>query len=61
MANDEELQEIRGLRELINALINDLPECSFRCSEGKCGRKFKNQDELVKHVERRHRQGAAAE
>jgi len=54
VANDEELDEIKGLRELVNALINDMPETAFECTDGKCGRKFKNKDELDKHVERRH-------
>ena len=54
VANDEELEEIKGLRELVNALINDMPEMSFDCPDVKCGRKFKNQEELDKHRERRH-------
>jgi hypothetical protein len=54
VANDEELEEIRGLRELINALINDMPEAAFECEVDSCGRKFKNKDELEKHIERRH-------
>ena len=54
VANDDELEEIRGLRELINALINDMPEMAFDCPDAKCGRKFKNREELDKHMERRH-------
>jgi len=54
VANEEELEEIRGLRELVNALINDMPEVTFKCSDVQCGRKFKNKEELEKHVERRH-------
>ena len=41
VANDDELEEIKGLRELVNALINDMPEASFDCPDVKCGRKFK--------------------
>lgn len=54
MANEEELEEIKGIRELVNALINDMPENTFDCPDAKCGRKFKNQAELEKHVQRRH-------
>ncbi len=42
---------------MVNALINDMPEAMFDCTDIKCGRKFKNKDELDKHVERRHNQG----
>jgi hypothetical protein len=42
VANEEELEEIRAIRELVNALINDMPENSFDCPDSKCGRKFKN-------------------
>ncbi len=54
VANDDELEEIRGLRELINALINDMPETAFECPDINCGRKFKNKEELDQHIERRH-------
>ena len=54
VANDDELEEIKGLRELINALINDMPETAFECPDINCGRKFKNKEELDKHVDRRH-------
>ena len=54
VANEEELEEIKGLRELVNAIINDMPEVTFKCAEGQCGRKFKNREELDKHMERRH-------
>jgi hypothetical protein len=50
------LEEIRGLRDMVNALINDMPEPMFNCLDVKCGRKFKNQEELEKHIERRHGQ-----
>lgn len=42
MASDSELEEIRGLRELVNSLVNDMPEQAFNCPDVKCGRKFKN-------------------
>jgi len=41
---------------MVNALINDMPEPMFDCPDTKCGRKFKNKDELEKHIERRHGQ-----
>lgn len=55
VANDDELEEIKGLRELVNALINDMPELAFDCPDVKCGRKFKNKEELNQHIERRHK------
>jgi len=54
VANEDELEEIRGLRDLVNALINDMPEQAFDCPDVQCGRKFKNKEELDKHIERRH-------
>lgn len=54
MANEEEMVEIKGLRDTVNALINDMPEIMFDCPIEKCGRKFKNKEELDKHLERRH-------
>jgi hypothetical protein len=33
VANEEELEEIKGLRELVNALINDMPEVAFNCPD----------------------------
>lgn len=33
VANDEELEEIKGLRDLVNALINDMPEVAFNCPD----------------------------
>jgi hypothetical protein len=36
------LEEIKGIRDLVNALINDMPENTFDCPDAKCGRKFKN-------------------
>jgi predicted secreted protein len=54
VANEEELEEIKGLRELVNALINDMPDIAFDCPDLKCGRKFKSKEELDKHIERRH-------
>lgn len=46
MANEDEMHEIRGLRDLVNALINDMPEPMYNCPDEKCGRKFKNREEL---------------
>ena len=54
MANEEELEEIKGLRDMVNALINDMPEAMLSCPDERCGRKFKNKEELDNHVERRH-------
>jgi len=46
---------LKGLRNLVNALINDMPEPMYSCTAvDKCGRKFKNPDELQSHIERRH-------
>eukprot|EP00347_Sterkiella_histriomuscorum_P012834 403367048 len=54
VANEEEMEEIKSLRDMVNALINDMPEAMFNCTDQKCGRKFRNKEELEKHVERRH-------
>lgn len=54
VATEDEQEELKGLRGLINQIINDMPEAMFDCPIEKCGRKFKNEDELQKHVERRH-------
>jgi hypothetical protein len=42
MATEEEMVQIGGLRELINTLVNDMPEVSKDCPIDKCGRKFKS-------------------
>jgi len=54
VANEDEMVEIKALRDMVNALINDMPEAMLRCPDEACGRKFKNKEELDKHVERRH-------
>lgn len=48
------MEEIKGLRDMVNALINDMPEPMFGCPDSSCGRKFKVKAELDKHIERRH-------
>jgi hypothetical protein len=54
VANEEEMEEIKALRDMVNALINDMPEPMFDCPDKACGRKFKNKEELTLHVDRRH-------
>ena len=54
MATEEEQMELKQLRDLVNALINDMPQAMFSCSLETCGRKFKNKDELDNHIQRRH-------
>jgi hypothetical protein len=54
VATEEELVEIQQLRGLLNALVNDMPELTKDCPITKCGRKFKHQADLDKHIERRH-------
>lgn len=49
MATEEEMVQIGGLRDLINALVNDMPEVQYGCGIGACGRKFKSKAELEKH------------
>ena len=39
---------------MINQVINNTPEITFDCSMKSCSRKFKTQEDLRKHVERRH-------
>lgn len=57
MASDEELVEITQLRDLLNALVNDMPEVTKDCPIPGCGRKFKSIPDLDKHVSRRHPDG----
>ena len=42
VATDEELEQIQGLRDLLNQLVNDMPEVTKDCPEENCGRKFKS-------------------
>lgn len=58
VATDDELEQIQGLRDQINQLVNDMPEVTKECTFGTCGRKFKSLEELQKHMDRRH--GVAA-
>lgn len=58
MATDEELEEIQSLRDMMNQLVNDMPEVTQDCPIDGCGRKFKSPEELQKHLERRHGQQA---
>ena len=41
MATEEEMLQIGGLRDLLNALVNDMPELTKDCPVPDCGRKFK--------------------
>lgn len=52
---------IQALRDLLNALVNDMPEMVKNCPFTECGRKFKSQKELDGHLERRHNQKKAVE
>jgi len=54
VATEDEMVQISGLRDLLNALVNDMPELTKDCPIDKCGRKFKSQAELEKHLDRRH-------
>ena len=42
VATEEEMEQIQGLRDLLNALVNDMPELMKDCSVAGCGRKFKS-------------------
>ena len=46
VATEEELEQIQGLRDLLNQLVNDMPEVLKDCPIDACGRKFKTQEEL---------------
>lgn len=54
VATEDEMEGIQALRDLLNALVNDMPEITVDCPIENCGRKFKNKEELEKHMERRH-------
>ena len=52
--SEEEQAELLGLRQLVNALINNMPEPMLECTAKGCGRKFKKEKDLQEHVSRRH-------
>ena len=54
VATEDEMEGIQALRDLLNALVNDMPEITVDCPVVNCGRKFTNKEELEKHMERRH-------
>ena len=54
VATEEEMEQIEALRDILNQLVNDMPEVTKDCPIDGCGRKFKKEEELVKHLERRH-------
>lgn len=54
VATDEELEQIQGLRDLLNQLVNDMPEVTQECPHANCGRKFKTAELLQGHIDRRH-------
>ena len=54
VATEDEMEQIEGLRDILNALVNDMPEVTKDCPINGCGRKFKKDEELAKHLERRH-------
>lgn len=54
VAKAHEKQIILGFRQVVNALVNVIPEESFACNEDGCGRKFKTKEQLEKHRQRRH-------
>lgn len=58
VATEEELEQIQSLRDILNQLVNDMPEVLRDCPIDDCGRKFKSQQELQKHLERRHGQAS---
>jgi len=54
VANESEKQILLELRYWINQVINSIPEITLDCPFDNWGRKFKNQEELDGHVQRKH-------
>lgn len=54
VASESDMVEITSYRQLINDLVNNLPEALHECPQEGCKRKFKTKDEMQKHFERRH-------
>ena len=42
VSSEADMVEIMSLRQLVNELINNMPEAMFCCEADKCGRKFKS-------------------
>ena len=53
----EEVEEISQLRNIINAVVNSIPDEEFDCPYTLCKRKFKSKDHLDDHITRRHLKG----
>ncbi|CAD8090520.1 unnamed protein product [Paramecium primaurelia] len=51
----KENNELSNTRQLINQIINNIPEEGYPCMQPNCGRKFKSQMELQIHINRRHK------
>ena len=54
VASESDMVEISAYRQLINDLVNNLPEAMHECPQEGCKRKFKTKDEMQKHFDRRH-------
>ena len=52
--NENEEREISELRNIINTIINVIPDQEFVCSNLLCKRKFKSYAALQDHKSRRH-------
>jgi len=53
-AQNDENNRVGDLRAIINHLLNIMPEQGYNCPDKSCGRKFKSEEGLKKHVSRRH-------
>jgi len=53
-AQNDENNRVGDLRAIINHLLNIMPEQGYNCPDKSCGRKFKSEEDLKKHVSRRH-------
>jgi hypothetical protein len=53
---EEEINEIKNLRTIINAVVNIAPDEEFECPYKLCLRKFASKDQLESHLQRRHKQ-----
>lgn len=52
---EEDANEIKSLRSVINSVINICPEAEFECTFKSCFRKFKSKEQLESHISKKHK------
>ena len=54
VCNPQERAIVEELHNVINTLINTLPDITYDCLVKGCGRKFPDQEKMEEHMNRRH-------